>query len=143
LQHFSFLSWKVSQGVQETAQSAQGQVDEGVAKGRLLDLNKPYWSRELQARGKDLAVDPVFELERQRDEPTKYSRELWTQTVEAMKEIATIAHKRQSHHIKQRLKKGMLQRRKADAVTVKKHMALIRSPAANMLSKGEWGASML
>ena len=91
----------------------------------------------LQARGKDLAVDPVFELEKQRDVPTKYSRQLWETTVDAMKEIAQIKHKRQAHHIKQRLKKGVVQRAKADAVTVKRHMALIRSPAANKPMKEE------
>ena len=60
----------------------------------------------VQARGKDLVTDPVFELEKQRHEPVKYSRALWKQTMDAMKEIAEIKERREAQHIKERLKKG-------------------------------------
>ena len=33
-----------------------------------------------KAAGKELAVDKVFEFEQRRNEPVKYSRELWQNT---------------------------------------------------------------
>jgi hypothetical protein len=46
--------------------------------------------------------DPVFEFEKKRNVPIKYDRELWTQTVSAMKRIAEIRKKREAQFIKNR-----------------------------------------
>ena len=42
---------------------------------------KVRWTKAARkASGKELADDPVFEFERKRNEPVKYSRELWQNT---------------------------------------------------------------
>ncbi len=42
---------------------------------------KAKWTKAFRkSAGKELAVDPTFEFERRRNEPVKYSRELWKQT---------------------------------------------------------------
>merc|ERR1711974_305009 len=47
---------------------------------------KAKWTKAFRkSAGKELAVDPSFEFEKKRNIPTKYSRELWTQTKEKKK----------------------------------------------------------
>merc|ERR1739846_16707 len=64
--------------------------------------------------------------------PVKYNRELWQQTIEAMKRVEGIKEKRQAHHIKERQKKARAIERMKDIKEVKRDLALIKSPAAGM-----------
>lgn len=42
---------------------------------------KVRWTKAFRkSAGKDLTVDPVYEFEKRRNVPVKYSRELWHQT---------------------------------------------------------------
>merc|ERR1711953_1005290 len=66
------------------------------------------------------------------NEPVKYNRELWQQTIEAMKRVEGIKEKRQAHHIKERQKKARAIERMKDIKEVKRDLALIKSPAAGM-----------
>jgi len=77
-------------------------------------------------------VDPSFEFEKRRNAPQKYDREAWVKTVEAMKRIEKIKHKRSSHHIMQRLKKAKVLDKEKDIKEVQRNLSLIRSPAAGL-----------
>jgi large subunit ribosomal protein L24e len=45
--------------------------------------------------GKELLKDTAFEFEKKRNEPLKYNRELYTNTVQAMMKVAEIKKKRE------------------------------------------------
>ena len=61
------------------------------------------WTKAYRrAKGKDLVKDEVLSFEKQRDTPLKYSREVWDTTVESMKKINEIKHRREAQHIKNR-----------------------------------------
>ncbi|XP_064608968.1 probable ribosome biogenesis protein RLP24 [Liolophura sinensis] len=92
---------------------------------------KTRWTKAFRkAAGKDLAVDPSFEFEKRRHVPVKYNRELWKNTVTAMKRIEEIRVRRQNQYIINRLKKGKQLRKEADIKEVEKNIHLIKSPAA-------------
>ncbi len=64
---------------------------------------KSRWTKaHRKFTGKDLATDATFEFEKRRNEPVKYSRELWQNTVKAMGRIEEIRTKRERHHIMKR-----------------------------------------
>merc|ERR1711976_135002 len=92
---------------------------------------KVKWTKAFRkASGKDLAVDPSFEFEKRRQVPVKYERELWDNTVKAMKRIEEIKEKRKAQHILNRLKKGKELRKADDIREVEKNIHLIRAPGA-------------
>merc|ERR1712170_293781 len=76
---------------------------------------KARWTKAFRkAAGKELTVDPAFEFEKRRNEPVKYDRELWQNTMRAMQRIEEIKVKRQNQFIKNRLRKGKELRNEAD-----------------------------
>ncbi|KAK7488576.1 hypothetical protein BaRGS_00020193 [Batillaria attramentaria] len=92
---------------------------------------KARWTKAFRkAAGKELTVDPAFEFEKRRNEPVKYDRQLWQNTLQAMKRIEEIKVKRQNQFIKNRLRKGKELRNEADLKEVEKNIHLIRAPAA-------------
>jgi len=94
---------------------------------------KVAWTKAYRkSRGKDLAVDPSFEFEKRRNLPTKYDRELWTKTVEAMQRVQEIRQRREYQHIRNRQKIGEAMERQKERREVARDMALIRSPAAGL-----------
>ncbi|KAK2177552.1 hypothetical protein NP493_593g01011 [Ridgeia piscesae] len=94
------------------------------------------WTKAFRkAAGKELTVDPSFEFEKRRHVPVKYSRELWQDTVKAMKKIDMIRVRRQNQFITNRLKKGKELRKEADIKEVEKNIHLIKSPAVGMMAK--------
>ena len=60
-----------------------------------------------------------------RNVPVKYNRELWQNTIHAMKRIQEIRTRRQNQFIKQRLKAGKKLELKDDEKEVEKHIHLI------------------
>jgi len=99
---------------------------------------KAKWTKSYRkAAGKELCVDPSFEFEKHRDIPVKYNRELWEKSVEAMKRVAELRSKREGKFVMDRLKKGLEVERQMDIHEVKKHMHVIRSPAAGLKRKKE------
>ncbi|KAI0232286.1 putative ribosome biogenesis protein RLP24 [Lamellibrachia satsuma] len=97
---------------------------------------KVRWTKAFRkAAGKELTVDPSFEFEKRRHVPVKYSRELWQDTVKAMKKIDMIRVRRQNQFITNRLKKGKELRKEADIKEVEKNIHLIKSPAVGMMAK--------
>lgn len=92
---------------------------------------KVKWTKAFRkAAGKELTVDPSFEFEKRRHVPVKYDRQLWQNTVKAMKRIEEIKTKRQNHYIMNRLKKGKSLRKAADIKDVQNNLHMIKSPAA-------------
>ncbi|TRY67680.1 hypothetical protein TCAL_02943 [Tigriopus californicus] len=94
---------------------------------------KAKWTKAFRkSAGKELAVDPSFEFEKRRNEPVKYDRALWTETITAVKRIEEIKNKRQAKHILDRLKKSKEIQKAQDIREVQRDLALIRSPAAGL-----------
>lgn len=94
---------------------------------------KAKWTKAFRkSAGKELAVDPSFEFEKKRNVPVKYNRELWQQTIEAMKKVEEIKSRRQAHFIHDRQKKAKAIERMKDVKEVQRDLALIRSPAAGL-----------
>lgn len=94
---------------------------------------KARWTKAFRkGAGKELAVDPSFEFEQRRNIPIKYNRELWQQTIGAMKRVEEIKTKRQAQFIYDRQKKAREIERQKDVREVKRDIALIRSPAAGL-----------
>jgi len=99
---------------------------------------KIRWTKaSRKIRGKDLAVDPTMEMEKRRNEPVKYDRQLWTETVAAVKKLDEVKNKRQGQHIKTRLNKGKRLRKQQDVRNVRKNIHLIKSPAATVKQREE------
>lgn len=91
------------------------------------------WTKAFRkANNKELTFDPTFEFERKRNVPTKYNRELWSNTVKAMKRVEEIKQKRQANFMMARFKKANEIEREHDRRIVKRDMALIKSPAAGL-----------
>ncbi|XP_064472623.1 probable ribosome biogenesis protein RLP24 [Ornithodoros turicata] len=97
---------------------------------------KTRWTKAFRkAAGKELTVDPAFEFEKRRNTPIKYNRELWQKTLQAIKRVEEIKHKRQSHYVMNRLMKGKELEKQQDIKEVQRDMCLIRSPAAPLKKK--------
>ncbi|XP_005111274.2 probable ribosome biogenesis protein RLP24 [Aplysia californica] len=97
---------------------------------------KARWTKAFRkAAGKELTVDSSLEFEKRRNVPVKYNKELWQNTVKAMKRIEEIKARRQNHFIANRLKKGKELRKEADRKEVEKNIHLIKSPAAGLKQK--------
>ncbi|CAG0880788.1 unnamed protein product [Darwinula stevensoni] len=100
---------------------------------RKRNPRKAKWTKAFRkGSGKELAVDPAFEFEKRRNVPVKYDRELWKQTVEAMKTIEQIKQRRQNLHHRNRLKKGKELEKEQNRKEVERNIALIKSPAAGL-----------
>ncbi|RWS29541.1 putative ribosome biogenesis protein RLP24-like protein [Leptotrombidium deliense] len=97
---------------------------------------KTRWTKSFRkAANKELTADPAFELEKRRNVPVKYSRELWSETMKAMKKIDEIKRKRSDHYVMQRLRKARGIEKERDIKEVKTHLPMIKSPAAGMTKK--------
>lgn len=90
---------------------------------------KIKWTKAFRkATGKELAMDSAFEFEKKRNVPVKYDRELWSNTVRAMKRIEEIKNKRQDLHIKNRLKPDKQVTEEAEIKEIKQGITLIAPP---------------
>ncbi|OTF79992.1 ribosome biogenesis protein RLP24-like protein, partial [Euroglyphus maynei] len=91
------------------------------------------WTKSFRkSNGKELAIDSTFEFEKRRNIPVKYSRELWSKTLEAMKQVDQIRQKREAHFIHQRQMKATLFEREKDRREVARDLSLIRSANAGL-----------
>ncbi|CAF1213703.1 unnamed protein product [Rotaria socialis] len=92
---------------------------------------KSRWTKaHRKLTGKDLTTDATFEFEKRRNEPVKYQRELWQNTLSAIKRVEEIRTKRERHHIMKRLRQGTLDRKAADLREVRDYIHLVRAPNA-------------
>lgn len=97
---------------------------------------KTRWTKAYRkAANKELTIDPSFELEKRRNVPVKYSRNLWQQTQEAMKRILEIRKKRVEHFAKIRAKRAQKIKDQYDKNEVQRDLALIKSPCSKITLK--------
>ncbi|KAM3143040.1 hypothetical protein pb186bvf_004858 [Paramecium bursaria] len=65
---------------------------------------KTKWTKAYRkAMGKDMTKDTVFEFEQKRNEPLKYNRDLYINTIQAMKKIEKIKLRRETFFWKNRV----------------------------------------
>jgi len=63
------------------------------------------WTKAYRkAHGKEMLKDSVFDFEKKRNEPVKYNRELYVNTIKAMKRIKKIKESREEIFNENRLK---------------------------------------
>lgn len=97
---------------------------------------KVRWTKAYRKlAGKDLAEDATFELERRRNRPEKYDRELVGKTIAAMEKISEIRHKRQVRFHEKRMLRAKEQQRNADKIQLEKEIHLIKAPASLQTEK--------
>ena len=81
---------------------------------------KVRWTKAFRkVRGKEMAVDPTFELEKRRNRPVKYDRDLVGATLRAMARAQEVQAKRAAAHHKNR----MVKHRENDAVRARAKIA--------------------
>eukprot|EP00197_Chlamydomonas_leiostraca_P004830 CAMPEP_0202869974 /NCGR_PEP_ID=MMETSP1391-20130828/14113_1 /ASSEMBLY_ACC=CAM_ASM_000867 /TAXON_ID=1034604 /ORGANISM="Chlamydomonas leiostraca, Strain SAG 11-49" /LENGTH=116 /DNA_ID=CAMNT_0049550391 /DNA_START=261 /DNA_END=611 /DNA_ORIENTATION=+ len=91
---------------------------------------KVRWTKAYRKlAGKELAEDATFELERRRNRPEKYDREVVTKTVKAMQRIEQIRVRRQERFYEKRMQNAKAQQKAADKAQLEKEIHLIKAPA--------------
>lgn len=90
---------------------------------------KVKWTKAYRrARGKDLTDDSTFDLERRRNRPEKYNRDVMRSTVKAMKRIAEIRSRREERHIKEKHRPGQELNEKARRSMLETDKHLVMAP---------------
>lgn len=104
---------------------------------KKVNPRKVKWTKAYRlAKGKELSNDTsILAMVQRRDCPVKYSREHHQKTVEGMKKIVEIKHRREAKHIMDRLKEGKKVEMKKDQLEVDRNIHLIRAPAAGLREK--------
>lgn len=98
---------------------------------------KVRWTKAYRKlAGKELAEDATFEMERRRNRPVKYDRELMKRTVQAIGRVAEIRAKRQERHWERRMAAAKGQELRATKASIGKEVHLIRAPES-LRSKGK------
>lgn len=92
---------------------------------------KVKWTKAYRKlAGKELAEDATFEMERRRNRPEKYDRELVTKTVRAMKRIKDIRVARQDRFYEKRMVKAREEQKEADRRQLEQEIHLVKAPSA-------------
>lgn len=99
---------------------------------------KVRWTKAFRkAAGKEMATDTTYEFERRRHVPVKYNRELWVQTLRAMRRVEEIRTKRQDNFIRKRLEVGLAQIVEQERREVRQNINLIVAPVAQAKAKAQ------
>lgn len=93
---------------------------------RKLKWTKAY--RKLA--GKELAEDATFEMERRRNRPEKYDRELVTKTVKAIQKVKEVRKARQDRFYEKRMVGARVEQRAADRRQLEQEIHLVKAPGA-------------
>lgn len=94
---------------------------------------KVKWTKAYRKlAGKELAEDTTFEMERQRNRPVKYNRELVHKSVKAMQKIEEVRTARQDRFHEARMKRAAKQQNKADQKELETGIDLIEAPVARL-----------
>lgn len=99
---------------------------------------KVKWTKAYRKlAGKELAEDATFEMERRRNRPEKYDRELVHKTVKAIKKVTEIRSARQERHWEKRMSKSKGQQVAQDRKQLEQEIHLVRAPGAMAREKEE------
>jgi len=93
---------------------------------RKLKWTKAY--RKLA--GKELAEDATFEMERRRNRPEKYNRELVAKTVKAIQKVKEVRKARQDRFYEKRMVGAREEQRAADRRQLEQEIHLVKAPGA-------------
>jgi large subunit ribosomal protein L24e len=92
---------------------------------------KVKWTKAYRKlAGKELAEDATFEMERRRNRPEKYDREVVAKTIKAIEKIDDIRKKRQERFYELRMQRAKLQQKAADKKELEQEIHLVKAPAA-------------
>jgi len=92
---------------------------------------KVKWTKAYRMiHGKDLSDDNVFNFERRRNRPVKYSRELSTKTMAAIKTVEEVRLRRERRHHEQRMRGISDEIRKKDRKELQQQVHLVNAPSA-------------
>lgn len=90
---------------------------------------KVRWTKAYRKlAGKELAEDATFEMERRRNRPEKYDRELVKKTVRAVEKVSEIRKKRQDRHHERRMARARASQIAQDKQTLEQQIHLVRAP---------------
>jgi large subunit ribosomal protein L24e len=90
---------------------------------------KVRWTKAYRkAAGKELAEDATFDMERRRNVPVKYDRDLMKKTVQAIGRVTEIRAKRQERHWERRMAVAKGAELKATKASIGKQIHLVRAP---------------
>jgi large subunit ribosomal protein L24e len=90
---------------------------------------KVRWTKSYRKlAGKELAEDATFEMERRRNRPVKYDRELMKKTVQAIGRVTEIRAARQERHWEKRMAAAKGAELRATKASIGKEVHLIRAP---------------
>jgi large subunit ribosomal protein L24e len=91
---------------------------------------KVRWTKAYRKlAGKELAEDATFEMERRRNRPEKYDRDLVKKTVQAVEKISAIRKKRQDRFYEKRMARAKAGQVAADKATLTQQIHLVKAPA--------------
>ncbi|KAG2493337.1 hypothetical protein HYH03_008472 [Edaphochlamys debaryana] len=97
---------------------------------------KVKWTKAYRKlAGKELAEDATFEMEKRRNRPEKYNRDLVGKTLKAVSKITEIRQKRQDRYYEKRMQKAKKQQLAADKLQLEKEVHLIKAPAGIRVEK--------
>lgn len=92
---------------------------------------KVRWTKAYRKlAGKELAEDATFDLERKRNRPEKYNREVVQKTIKAIEKIEEIRQKRQDRFHEARMKTAKKQQAQLDKKELEQEIHLIKAPVA-------------
>ncbi len=92
---------------------------------------KVRWTKAYRkAAGKELAEDATFDMERRRNAPVKYDRELIKKTVQAIGRVTEIRARRQERFWEKRMAVAKGKELKATKKSIDKQIHLVRAPEA-------------
>ncbi|EIE18677.1 hypothetical protein COCSUDRAFT_31575 [Coccomyxa subellipsoidea C-169] len=88
---------------------------------------KVAWTKaHRRLAGKELAEDTTFEMEKQRNRPVKYDRELTQKTIKAMEKVTEVRQKRQERFYAARMRKAKKQQIAQEKGELEKDINLVR-----------------
>jgi large subunit ribosomal protein L24e len=91
---------------------------------------KVRWTKAYRKlAGKELAEDATFEMERRRNRPEKYDRELVKKTIKAIGRIDEIRTRRQERFYEKRMAKAKQQEKLQDKKQLEQEIHLVKAPA--------------
>ena len=90
---------------------------------------KIRWTKAYRkTHGKELVTDPVYDLEKIRNTPIKYNRDIWTDTVQAMDKLAKIRKDREDRFFEKRMRRAAHDKKEIIKKDLIRHEQLISDP---------------